>query len=47
VKYANYLGTKIAGSRVMIVPGAGHSVFAEKPEVVNKGIGDFVKALSS
>jgi pimeloyl-ACP methyl ester carboxylesterase len=47
VKYASYLGTKIDGSRVVIVPGAGHCVFAEKPETVNKAIGDFVKALSS
>jgi pimeloyl-ACP methyl ester carboxylesterase len=47
VKYANYLGAKIANSKVVIVPQAGHFVFAEKPEVVNKAIEDFVKALSS
>jgi pimeloyl-ACP methyl ester carboxylesterase len=47
VKYANYLGTKIANSRVVIVPQSGHFVFAEKPEAVNKAIDDFVKALSS
>jgi pimeloyl-ACP methyl ester carboxylesterase len=47
VKYANYLGTKIANSRVVIVPGAGHSVFAEKPEVVNSAIEGFVSAISS
>ena len=47
VKYANYLGTRIAGSRVVIVPGAGHCVFAEKPEVVNKAIGDFIDAIPS
>jgi len=47
VKYANYLGTKIANSRVVIVPGAGHFVFAEKPEVVNRAVENFVKALSS
>jgi len=47
VKYASYLGTKIANSRVVVVPGAGHFVFAEKPGVVNKAIEDFVKALSS
>jgi pimeloyl-ACP methyl ester carboxylesterase len=47
VKYANYLGTKIADSRVVIVPGAGHFVFAEKPEVVNEAIEDFLKGISS
>ena len=47
VKYADYLGTKIANSRVVIVPGSGHSVFAEKPEVVNSAIEGFVNAISS
>lgn len=47
VKFADYLGAKIANSRVVIVPGAGHFVFAEKPEVVNKAIEDFLKEISS
>lgn len=47
VKYANYLGAKIANSRVVIVPRAGHFVLAEKPEVVNEAIEDFVRGLSS
>jgi pimeloyl-ACP methyl ester carboxylesterase len=47
VKYANYLGTKIADSKVMTVPQAGHFVFAEKPQVVNKAIEDFVEGISS
>ncbi|HUW44440.1 MAG TPA: alpha/beta hydrolase [Dehalococcoidia bacterium] len=47
VKYANYLGTKLANSRVMIIPQATHFVLAEKPEVVNKAIEDFVKGISS
>ena len=47
VKYANYLGAKIANSRVLIVPKAGHLVFAEQPEVVNKAIEDFLEAMSS
>jgi pimeloyl-ACP methyl ester carboxylesterase len=46
VKYANYLGAKIANSRVVIVPQASHFVFAEKPQVVNKTIEDFLKMLS-
>lgn len=47
VKYANYLGARIANSKVMIVPGAGHFVLAEKPEVVNKAIEDFLTGISS
>jgi len=47
VKYANYLGAKIANSKVLIVPQAGHFVLAEKPEVVNKAIEDFLKGISS
>jgi len=47
VKYANYLGAKIANSRVVIVPGAGHFVFAEKPQVVNKAIERFLTEISS
>jgi pimeloyl-ACP methyl ester carboxylesterase len=46
VKYANYLGAKIANSRVVVVPKAGHFVLAEKPEVVNKAIDEFLKGLS-
>lgn len=47
VKYANYLGARIANSRVVIVPQAGHFVLAEKPEVVNKAIEDFIATISS
>jgi pimeloyl-ACP methyl ester carboxylesterase len=46
VKYANYLGAKIANSRVVIVPQAGHFALAEKPEAVNKAIEEFVRELS-
>ena len=47
VKYANYLGTKLTNSRVVIIPQATHLVFAEKPEAVNEAIEDFVKGISS
>jgi pimeloyl-ACP methyl ester carboxylesterase len=47
VKYANYLGSKLTNSQVVIIPQATHLAFAEKPEAVNKAIGDFVKGLSS
>jgi pimeloyl-ACP methyl ester carboxylesterase len=46
VKYANYLGTRLTNSRVMIIPQATHLVFAEKPEAVNEAIEDFVKGIS-
>jgi pimeloyl-ACP methyl ester carboxylesterase len=46
-KYANYLGAKIANSKVVIVPQAGHFVLAEKPEVVNKAIEDFLEGIAS
>ena len=47
VKYSSYLGAKIANSKVVIVPQAGHFVFAEKPEVVNKAIEDFLRGIFS
>ncbi|HEU65415.1 MAG TPA: alpha/beta hydrolase [Chloroflexi bacterium] len=47
VKYANYLGNKLANSRVVSIPRATHFVFAEQPGVVNKAIEDFVKEASS
>lgn len=47
VKYATYLGTNIGDSRLVIVPGAGHFVFAEKPEAVNKAIEDFLREIAS
>jgi pimeloyl-ACP methyl ester carboxylesterase len=47
VKYANYLGTKLTNSHVVIIPQATHLVFAEKSEAVNKAIEDFVLGISS
>jgi pimeloyl-ACP methyl ester carboxylesterase len=47
VKYSNYLGARLANSRVVIIPQATHLALAEKPEAVNKAIEDFVTGLSS
>ena len=47
VKFSHYLGARIANSSVVIVPRAGHFVIAEKPEVVNKAIEDFVNAIAA
>jgi len=41
------LGALIAGSRVEIVPSAGHMLPLEAPEVVNRAIVDFVRPLAS
>jgi pimeloyl-ACP methyl ester carboxylesterase len=37
-KYAEYLHERIAGSELLVVPGAGHLVMAERPDVVNPAI---------
>ena len=47
VKYADYLGAKLANSRVEIISQATHFVFAEKPVAVNKAIEDFIERISS
>ena len=47
VKYANYLGAKLANSQVVILPQATHLAFAEKPETVNKTIEGFIKGIPS
>jgi pimeloyl-ACP methyl ester carboxylesterase len=47
VKYSNYLGAKIAGSRVVIIPQSTHLALAEKPEMINKAIEDFVNGIPS
>jgi pimeloyl-ACP methyl ester carboxylesterase len=47
VKYTNYLGAKLANSRVVIIPQASHLALAEKPEAVNKAIEDFINGISS
>jgi len=38
LKYSQYLHDKIGGSTLYIVPGAGHYVMREQPEVVNRAI---------
>lgn len=47
VKYAHYLGDKLADSRMVVIPRATHFVFAEKPEEVNRAIEDFVNSVST
>lgn len=45
IKYANYLGEKLTNARVVVIPQATHLVLAEKPEMVNEAIEDFVKGI--
>jgi pimeloyl-ACP methyl ester carboxylesterase len=43
---SHQLGALIAGSRLEIVPSAGHMLPLEAPEVVNRAIADFVRAFA-
>jgi pimeloyl-ACP methyl ester carboxylesterase len=45
VKYSQYLANKIAGARLVIIEGGSHFVFMEKPEEVNRAIGEFLCGL--
>ena len=45
VKYSQYLADKIAGARRVVIEGGSHFVFMEKPEEVNRAIGEFLDGL--
>jgi pimeloyl-ACP methyl ester carboxylesterase len=45
VKYAQFLANKIHGSRLVIVPGATHSIAIEKPDEVNRAISGFIREI--
>jgi pimeloyl-ACP methyl ester carboxylesterase len=45
VKFSEFLADKIRGSRLEVIPGAGHMVMLEKPEVVAGLIDDFLQQL--
>jgi pimeloyl-ACP methyl ester carboxylesterase len=45
VHYSEYLHREIPGSRLVLVPNAGHMMPLEKPEEVNRAIKEFVAAL--
>lgn len=46
VKYAEFLASKIAGARLVIVEGAGHSVMIEQADAVNRALIEFVSNLA-
>jgi pimeloyl-ACP methyl ester carboxylesterase len=45
VKYSQYLASKIAGARLVIIDGGSHLVFLEKPDEANRAIEEFLKGL--
>jgi pimeloyl-ACP methyl ester carboxylesterase len=42
VKYAQFLHQQITGSRLEILPSAGHMVMMESPVAVNEKIKEFI-----
>lgn len=45
VKYSKYLNENIAGSRLEIIPGAGHMVMAEQAEAVNRAVETYLASI--
>jgi pimeloyl-ACP methyl ester carboxylesterase len=45
VAYSEYLNREIKGSKLAIVPGAGHMVMMEKPEPVNQAMIQFLESI--
>ncbi len=45
VKYSEYLHEKIANSRLVVIPGAGHSVMLEKHQAFNETLRAFLDSL--
>ena len=44
-KYTSYLAAKIKGSRLTVIDGGAHFVFAERPGAVNQAIEQFLDSL--
>lgn len=47
VKYAQYLHSQIPGSRLELVPGAGHNVMLERPQEFNRALEGFLAELET
>ncbi len=45
VKYSQYLADKIEGAKLVVIEGATHLVFLEKPQEVNQAIEEFIKRI--
>jgi len=46
-KFSRFLHERIQGSELLEVPGAGHIVMAERPDVVNPAIGTFLEKITA
>jgi pimeloyl-ACP methyl ester carboxylesterase len=46
-KYSRFLQSAIKGSRLAVIPGAGHLAMMEKPQEFNKFVGDFLEELNN
>jgi len=46
-KFSRFLNERIAGSRLLEVPGAGHVAMAERPDIVNPAIQAFIGSLKA
>jgi pimeloyl-ACP methyl ester carboxylesterase len=44
-KYSEYLHSKLAGSRLEVIEGAGHMLPMEQPEEYNRRLADFISSL--
>ena len=45
VKYSQFLHSRIKGSKMEVLPDAGHMVMMETPQLFNKKIGEFMREL--
>jgi pimeloyl-ACP methyl ester carboxylesterase len=45
VKYSQSLQSRIKGSKMEVLPDAGHMVMMEAPQLFNKKIGEFIREL--
>jgi pimeloyl-ACP methyl ester carboxylesterase len=45
IKYSQYMKDRIPNARLVIIPGAGHSVMLEKPEELNAALKSFISDL--
>jgi pimeloyl-ACP methyl ester carboxylesterase len=45
-RYSEYLHSKIAGSRLEVIEGAGHMLPMEQPEEYNRRVAAFVGGLA-
>ena len=44
-KYGSYLAAQIGGAKLVVIDGGTHFLFAEKPEIVNQAIEQFLHGL--